>query len=106
MGQKDDVIPSNVAEAMNFFQPDGMLHGRKLIRAEDPSRTRILGNQALSYKHASLSCKGYPWHQRVFAKEHMYIECDPQVWSQIESLIRSKLPQIQVEAHQNEAHGN
>jgi len=106
MGQKDDVIPSNVAEAMNFFQPDGMLHGRKLIRAEDPSKTRILGNQALDYKHASLSCKGYPWHQRVFAKEHMYIECDPQVWAQIESLIRSKLPQIQAEAHQNEAHGN
>jgi hypothetical protein len=106
MGQKDDVIPSNVAEAMNFFQPDGMLHGRKLIRAEDPSKTRILGNQALSYKHASLSCEGYPWHQRVFAKEHMYIECDPQVWSRIESLIRSKLPQIQVETHQTEAHGN
>jgi len=106
IGQEDDVIPSNVAEAMNFFQPDGMLHGRKLIRAEDPSRTRILGNQALSYKHASLSCKGYPWHQRLFAKEHMYIECDPQVWSQIESLIRSKLPQVQVEAHGNEAHGN
>ncbi len=106
MGQKDDVIPSNVAEAMNFFQPDGMLHGRRLIRAEDPSKTRILGNRAVSYKHASLSCKGYPWHQRVFAREHMYIECDPQVWSQIESLIRSKLPQIQVEAHQNEAHGN
>ena len=101
MGQKDDVIPSNVEEAINFYQPDGFLHGRSAIRAEDPAKTKILGNQLLSYKHTALSCKGYPWQQRVFAKEHMYIECDPEVWSQIESLIRSKLPQTQVEAKSN-----
>src|SRR5438876_7329930 len=101
MGQKDDAIPANVAEAMNFFQSDGMLHGRKLIRAENPEKTKILGNFELNYKHAALSCKGYPWRQKLFAREHMYIECDPQVWSQIESLIRSKLPQAQAEAHGN-----
>jgi hypothetical protein len=101
MGQKDDVIPANVAEAMNFFQSDGMLHGRKLIRAENPEKTKILGNYEFSYKHTSLSCKGYPWQQKVFAKEHMYIECDPQVWSKIESLIRSKLPPTETEAHGN-----
>jgi len=106
MGQKDDVISANVAEAMNFFQPDGMLHGRKLIHAEDPAKTKILGNRALNYKHTSLSCKGYPWHQRVFAKEHMYIECDPDVWLEIESLIRSKFPLAQAETNGNEAHGN
>lgn len=99
VGQKDDVIPPNVEEAMNFYQPDGFLHGRSAIRAEDPAKTKILGNQLLSYKHTSLSCKGYPWQQKVFAKEHMYIECDPEVWSQIESLIRSKLPQTQAEVH-------
>jgi hypothetical protein len=101
MGQKDDVIPANVAEAMNFFQSDGMLHGRKLIRAENPEKTKILGNYEFSYKHTSLSCKGYAWQQKVFAKEHMYIECDPQVWSKIESLIRSKLPPTETEAHGN-----
>jgi len=101
MGQKDDVIPANVAEAMNFFQPDGMLHGRKLIRAENPGKTKILGNYEFSYKRTSLSCKGYPWQQKLFAREHMYIECDPQVWTQIESLIRSRLPQMQAEAHGN-----
>ena len=106
IGQKDDVIPTNVSEAINFFQPDGLLHGRKLIRAEDPNKTKILGNEELSYKNAALSCKGYPWHQRVFAKEHMYIECDPLVWSQIESLIRSKFPQVQAETNGKEAHGN
>jgi len=97
MGQRDDLIPSNVSEAINFFQPDGFLHGRKLIRAEDPAKTRILGNQEFSYRHTSLSCKGYPWQQRLFAKEHMYIECDPEVWGQIELLIRSKLPLSQAQ---------
>ncbi|GAC1639457.1 MAG: hypothetical protein NVS9B14_20650 [Candidatus Acidiferrum sp.] len=101
MGQKDDVIPANVAEAMNFYQPDGMLHGRSAIRAEDPSKTKILGNFQMSYKHTALSCKGYPWQQKLFAKEHMYIECDPEVWSQIETLIRARLPQMQAEAHGN-----
>jgi len=106
MGQKDDMIPSNVTEAINFFQPDGFLHGRKLIHAEDPNKTKILGNEALSYKNSSLSCKGYPWQQRVFAKEHMYIECDPKVWSQIESLIRSKLQVEQATTSGNESRGN
>ena len=105
MGQKDDVIPANVEEAMNFYQPDGFLHGRSEIRAEDPTRTKILGNVELKYKHASLSCKGYPWQQRLFAKQHMYIECDPEVWTQIESLIRSKLPQAQAQT-QPEMRGN
>src|SRR5215468_2844124 len=50
MGLKDDdVIPSNVSEAINFYQPDGMLHGRKSIRAEDPAKTKILGNESVSY---------------------------------------------------------
>jgi len=97
IGQKDDVIPPNVVEAINYFQPDGILHGRKLIRAADPNKTKILGNDQMDYKRATLSCKGYPWHQRLFAKEHMYIECDPQVWAQIGSLIRSKLPQTQAQ---------
>jgi len=106
MGQKDDVIPPNVAEAINYFQLDGVLHGRKLIRAEDPNKTKILGNDQMDYKHSTLSCKGYPWHQRVFAKEHMYIECDPQVWTQIESLIRSKLPEIQAQKQTSSSLGN
>lgn len=97
IGQKDGVIPSNVAEAINFYQPDGILHGRGQIRAEDPARTKILGNQKLSYEHTSLSCKGYPLQQRIFAREHMYIECDPEVWTQIEALIRSRLPQLQAQ---------
>jgi hypothetical protein len=106
MGQKDDLIPPNVFEAINYFQSDGILHGRKEIRAEDPAKTKILGNDQMDYRHAALSCKGYPWHQRVFAKEHMYIECDPGLWIEIESLIRSKLPQIQAQTQPQSTQGN
>jgi hypothetical protein len=38
------VIPSNVAEAVNFYQPRGIVRGRRVIRAADPERTHTLGN--------------------------------------------------------------
>ena len=94
VGQKDDLIPSNVAEAANFYQQDGLLHGRSEIRAEDPSRTQILGNFRSEYGSRDLGCRNYPWYDRVFVKQHTQIECDPAVWNQVESLIRSKLPHV------------
>lgn len=90
--EDDAVIPANVAEAANFFQPDGIIHGRAVIRAADPTRTQILGNFEFDYKKNPLRCDAYPWFGRTFAKEHIEIECDPAVWSRVESLIRSKLP--------------
>ncbi len=42
-GQDDGVIPPNVARAVNFYQPNGVIHGRSEIRAADPARTQILG---------------------------------------------------------------
>jgi hypothetical protein len=91
MGQGDSVIPANVREAVNFFQPDGILHGRKRIRAADPSRTKILGNFQMDYKQRHVTCKDYPWYELKFTKTHLEIECDPQVWNQIEGLIRAKI---------------
>ena len=91
--QNDSVIPANVAEAVNFYQPDGWLHGREAISAADPARTRILGNFRFSYKEAPIACKGYPWYGRLFSKSHIEIECDPRVWSQVENLIREQLDQ-------------
>ena len=46
------LYPANVAQAINFYQSDGLLHGRPLIRANDPSRTRILGNFQLDLQKA------------------------------------------------------
>ena len=90
--QNDAVIPANVAEAINFYQPNGLLHGQPKIRAADPAHTRILGNLRFDYKANPIACNAYPWYDRVFAKSHTEIECDPNVWKQVETLIRSKLP--------------
>ncbi|HYL47197.1 MAG TPA: hypothetical protein VEU52_09215 [Candidatus Limnocylindrales bacterium] len=90
--ENDAVIPANVAEAANFFQPDGIVHGRAVIRAADPKRTQILGNFQFDYKKNPVHCDAYPWFGRTFAKTHIEIECDPAVWTRVERLIRSKLP--------------
>jgi len=92
-GENGQVIPANVAEAANFYQLDGFLHGQPQIRAADPARTHILGNFRFDYKTTPINCKHYPWYDNVFMKPHTEIECDPRVWDQVESLIHTRLPQ-------------
>jgi hypothetical protein len=98
--KEDDAwIPANVGEAVNFYQGDSFLHGRAQILAADPQRTKILGNFRFDYKTRPVSCPyDYRWLVRHFAKTHAEIECDPNVWDQVESLIRSKLPPARVAA--------
>lgn len=91
-GENDALIPANVAQAANFYQPDGWVHGQPRIHAADPARTRILGNFRFDYKTAPLPCDKYPWWDRYLVKPHTEIECDPKVWDQVESLIRAELP--------------
>jgi hypothetical protein len=90
--QNDMLIPANVREAVNFYQSNGLLRGRREILAADATRTQIIGNFRLDYKAHPVSCPNYPWFDRLFMKSHIEIECDPNVWNQVESLIRSKLP--------------
>jgi len=90
-GEDDASIPANVRQAVNFYQLDGWLHGRPQIHAADSSRTEILGNFQLAYKHKPVNCEGYSWFARTFMKPHIEIESDPAVWGQVESLIRAKL---------------
>jgi hypothetical protein len=91
MGQNDEVIPANVAQAANFYQPSGLLHSERQIRPADPANTRIIGNFRFDYKTSPYSCKAYPWFDRILMKQHTQIECDPIVWAQVESLIRSNI---------------
>jgi pimeloyl-ACP methyl ester carboxylesterase len=91
LGENDVLIPANVSQAVNFYQLDGMLHGQPSIRAADPAHTRILGNFRSDYKAQPMTCGQYPWYDRLFMKPHIQIECDPAVWNQVESLIRSNL---------------
>jgi pimeloyl-ACP methyl ester carboxylesterase len=92
-GENDALIPSNVEEAANFYQPHGWIHGRSEIRAADPSRTKIVGNFRFDYKTQPVRCyAAYPWWDRHIATAHTEIECDPAVWGRVEALIRAKLP--------------
>src|SRR5262249_23700258 len=92
VGQIDSVIPPNVAKAVNFYQPDGIIHGQSEIRAADTAHTQVLGNFRFNYEKNPVHCDRYPWYDRFFYKAHTEIECDPKVWEQVESLIRSELP--------------
>jgi hypothetical protein len=90
-GSNDGLIPANVAKAVNFYQTDGLLHGRRQILAVDPIRTRILGNFQSGYKDNPVTCQGYPWYARLVMKPHIEMECDPGVWGRVEALIRSEI---------------
>ncbi len=89
--EDDGRIPPNVREAVNFYQTEGLLHGRSLIEAMDPKRTTILGNYELSYRKNRVSCEAFPWFARAFMKEHIEIENDPSVWGKIAALIKGKV---------------
>lgn len=92
MGEKDDVTPANVAQAVNFYQPHGIIHGCQKIRAEDASRTEVIGNFRFDYANHPVPVRGASWFAKTFLRPHVSIENDPAVWSRIEMLIRSKLP--------------
>lgn len=89
--QQDDVIPDNVAAAVNFYQPHGLLHGRQLIRAADDSKTQILGNYRFDYRENPVKCEGMSWIDKALTPSHMQSECDPHLWGQVEGLVRQRL---------------
>ncbi len=91
-GENDKIIPANVAEAVNFYQLNGFLHGEPEIRPADPKHTQILGEFQFDYRANPIDCKNYPWYDRLLMRSHTEIECDQKVWAQVESLIESKLP--------------
>ncbi len=90
-GENDEVIPPNVHEAMNFYQTEGLLRGRKQIRPEDPHRTTIRENRQISYRQLPVSIHEFPWYARVFMHAHIEIENDPALWSHIENAIQSEI---------------
>jgi hypothetical protein len=89
--QNDHSIPGNVAEAINFYQTQGIIHGRRLIKAEDPARTAILGNYLFDYKKTQVQCPEASWWEHVFTPGHMQSECDRNLWSQVENLVRQRI---------------
>ncbi len=89
--QNDSVIPENVAEAVNFYQTHGLVHGRRRIVAADSSKTEILGNYLIDYRKNPVSCPDASWTDRFFTPGHMQSECDSRLWSEIEGMVRRRL---------------
>lgn len=90
--QNDTVIPPNVIEAVNYYQPHGLVHGRQSIRAANPARTEILGNYRFDYRQTPIRCQNtLSWYDRVLTPGHAQTECDPDLWGQVETLVRERL---------------
>ncbi len=89
VGLHDDLIPSNVRAAANFYQHDPFtsIHGREQIRAADPSETTILGNFQSSYLFRSLDESNATKARQVFGGSHTKMELDPIVWNRVEQYI-------------------
>jgi len=89
--QNDSLIPDNVANAANFYQTEGIIHGRRQIKAIDSGKTEILGNYLVDYKKTPVHCPEASWWDRIVTPGHMQSECDPRLWSQVENLIKEHL---------------
>ncbi len=90
-GQNGSTISPNVANAVNFYQSRGPLHGRPEILAADPARTKIVGNFHMTYEGYHVNCDNYSWYARLLNKPHHQIENDPRVWDRAASLIDTEL---------------
>jgi len=89
VGRGDGVIPSNVKRAMNIYQHDpGSIWGQSTIKAQDPVRTEILGNQRFTYLFRfDIDMSDYPAIARKAPMAHFKMDNDPVVWGIVEGLV-------------------
>lgn len=98
VGCRDHLIPPNVVRALNLYQRDpGPIRGEAAIRAEDPSRTRILGNLRFTYRFREVDMIGYPAIARRIGLSHWKMDNDPAVWAIVETAIRAEILRWQAE---------
>lgn len=92
IGNGAGTIPPNVAHAANFYQRNSLfLHGRSEIRAQDPEKTRILGNFRYDYSHKNVDLSKASVAERIAGGAHTKMEFDPEVWSAVEKLIFAEI---------------
>jgi hypothetical protein len=88
VGRGDAIIPPNVLRAANLFQSNGwFIRGEPEIRAEDPTRTTIIGNFKFDYAHKKVDLSGVSWGKKAFRIAHTRMEYDQEVWVKVEELI-------------------
>lgn len=100
VGRGDGIIPANVARAANLFQRNGLfIHGEPKIRAQDPSRTTIIGNFEFDYRNKKIDLSEVSWAKKVFRVAHIKMEFDPAVWALVEELIEKEIKRLEDERH-------
>lgn len=88
IGKHDHVVPSNVRNAANLYQRNGIvIRGEAAIRASDPARTKIIGNFKFDYSNSKIDISHVPWWKKFFRTAHTRMNFDPEVWKKVESLI-------------------
>jgi hypothetical protein len=95
IGRGDKMIPSNVVQAANLFQQNGwFIRGEPKIRADDPARTRIIGNFEFDYSHKKIDVSRVPFMKKAFRVAHTRMEYDPDVWTKVEELILESIKKL------------
>ncbi len=95
VGRGDRIIPANVARAANLFQRNGLfIRGEPEIRAEDPSRTTIIGNFEFDYRNKKIDLSEVSWMKKLFRAAHTKMDFDPAVWALVEELIIKEIKRL------------
>lgn len=99
---RNQPVPPNVRAAVNLYQNDSwFINGAKRIVAEDPSKTRILGNHRFYYPRG----KPVEWPEwetplrKYWMKGHLKMEYDPEVIAMVRAHVLSAIPQWTVGAY-------
>lgn len=98
-GHGASLVSPNVSAALNIYQRDHLfIKGEGDFEAEDPARTRILGNHRLYYRGIGveeLGAQDYadePWIRRVFIGSHLKIEYDRRVRNMVREAVLNAIP--------------
>lgn len=91
VGRGDGVIPPNVRHALNLYQDSGIfLEGEHPVVAEDPERTRVLGNWRFDYDAppgSEIAIDDLPFWKIIFRVAHAKMDRDPRVWESVRAIL-------------------
>ncbi len=77
-GRGDERMPDNVASFINYFQRDSFpVRGQRFVLADDPLRTRSMGNREFTYRGKALDMPGESRLRRSWLGSHLKMEYDP-----------------------------
>jgi hypothetical protein len=92
IGLDDAIIPSNVARAANLYQRNGwFIRGEPEIRAEEPTKTTIIGNFKYDYSNSKIDISKVSWMKKSFRIAHTRMEHDAGAWARVEELIMASI---------------